>query len=936
MYTLRVLKEGRGGRAEMKRTGASADGRQDIHSILRKRIFDLESEVALLKRQNDDLQRTGTVSSLILETVSEIFTYQDTDHRFLWVNRATADSLGRRPDELVGRRCYEIRHQLKEHCKGCPISRAARTGKIEEGEITTKEGRVWFVQGYPVKDDRRKIVGFIEFCRDVTKQKQAREKSGKEHEKYRRMIETANEGVWEMDDRFRTTFANRRMAEILGYEPEEMIGRPFEWFLFEEDLEDHAAKKADRQLGKRAFYERKFRRKDGSTVWTTASATAIRNERGEFSGAFAMFTDITKRKEMEATLRESERRYRLLADNARDVIFVMDTNLNYTYISPSVRNLRGYEPEEVLKTSWTDALTPASLEVVRNTLARALEWDKAEGRDPSRSKTVELEVKVKDGSTIWTETKLSFLRDESSLPIGIMGVIRNITSRVRKDEILRARLRLSEFAADHTLDELLRKAVDEAEMLTGSGIGFIDFVERDQRTISLQMWSTNTLEKMCKAKFKRRHYNIDQAGMWADCIRERRPLIHNDLHAVPGRNGLPAGHVPVVRELVAPVVRCNHIVAVLGVGNKPRDYDSRDVEIVSLLADLAWDIAESKRAEEALRESEQKYHELFDKIRDGVMIVDPQTTQIVEANTATTNMYGYEPHGMAGLKATDISNEPEATFEAMTRTEPFIPLRYHKRKNGSAFPVEISNGSFTHKGKTFVISSIRDISERKRVEEALRASLDEKEILLREIHHRVKNNLAAIVGLVGLQRSAPGDTLPVHLTDLEARIRSMALVHEMLYESDDLSRIDLQRYFLELTEYLQTTYDPRGRISIGVNAERLGMNIDTAIPCGLVVNEIVTNALKYAFPNGDRRPGPDDSRVSVSMSAQDSTFTLSIADNGVGLPPSLDWTTTKTLGLRLVRMLGQHQLGGRMAMDVEAGTRFSLTFVSRKRKDGHG
>ncbi len=180
----------------------------------------------------------------------------------------------------------------------------------------------------------------------------------------------------------------------------------------------------------------------------------------------------------------------------------------------------------------------------------------------------------------------------------IYGFFQDITARKRMESVMKARLRLVECAASHSLDELLTATLDEVEAITGSQIGFYHFLAADQRMIDLHAWSTRTLRELCTAEGNDdRHYDIDRAGVWADCVRERRPVIHNDYAALPNKKDLPTGHAPVTRELVVPIFRENQIVAILGVGNKPADYGAEDVKVVSDFADLAWDIAARKRAE---------------------------------------------------------------------------------------------------------------------------------------------------------------------------------------------------------------------------------------------------------------------------------------------------------------------------------------------------
>jgi two-component sensor histidine kinase len=229
--------------------------------------------------------------------------------------------------------------------------------------------------------------------------------------------------------------------------------------------------------------------------------------------------------------------------------------------------------------------------------------------------------------------------------------------------------------------------------------------------------------------------------------------------------------------------------------------------------------------------------------------------------------------------------------------------------------------------------TIEDITERKRAEEALQASLAEKEVLLREVHHRVKNSLAAIIGLLALQRQViDNSTVTAALEDLSGRIKAMALVHEKLYRSENLSRIDIQDYLKALISHLRTSFGSRGNIRCTIAADGIEMDLDTAVPCGMIVNELITNSLKHGFPGDKPRPGASHCELTVSMEWDGTTYALVVADNGVGLPADLDWVATKSLGLRLVRMLGQHQLQGHIELDRTNGTRFTLTFGSRHRR----
>jgi len=356
------------------------------------------------------------------------------------------------------------------------------------------------------------------------------------------------------------------------------------------------------------------------------------------------------------------------------------------------------------------------------------------------------------------------------------------------------------------------------------------------------------------------------------------------------------------------------------------------------------DITERRKAEEALASQERKYRDLFEAHQDGISLfrINPDRTPapFLDVNEAAAAMVGYSKLQLAGMTAMDVEIEvpPDILAQRVTSLEQTGQIRFETvliAKDQRKIPVEVLARAIVYEGGPAVMNIVRDISERKQAETALQASLAEKEVLLREVHHRVKNNLAAIVGLFDLQRQALDDPQALTvLAELNGRIRSMSLVHEKLYRSDSLASIDFQEYLQSLISHLRTSFGT-ARIRCEIAAQGVPMPLDLAVPCGMIINELVTNALKYAFPENGTHPGDGDCRIHVAVSHDHTTFTLSVADNGIGLPADFDWSTAKTLGLTLVRMLGQHQLGGRYEVDLRQGTRFTLTFTPRTRNHAH-
>ena len=241
-----------------------------------------------------------------------------------------------------------------------------------------------------------------------------------------------------------------------------------------------------------------------------------------------------------------------------------------------------------------------------------------------------------------------------------------------------------------------------------------------------------------------------------------------------------------------------------------------------------------------------------------------------------------------------------------------------------------------------IVCVVRDITERKRAEEQIKASLEEKEVLLREIHHRVKNNLQVIASLLNLQEKDIEDKrLNEVFNNCRDRIFAMALVHDKLYQSENLANINFGEYIEALANTLFQTYRITGNIALKMDVEDVSLGIDSAIPCGLILNELISNSLKHAFP-GDREGEirialhAEGLRMEARVEADDGTasdsdgkITLIVSNNGVEFPEDLDFRNTESLGLQLVTLLAEDQLDGTIELDRSSGTAFKITFDAK-------
>lgn len=355
-----------------------------------------------------------------------------------------------------------------------------------------------------------------------------------------------------------------------------------------------------------------------------------------------------------------------------------------------------------------------------------------------------------------------------------------------------------------------------------------------------------------------------------------------------------------------------------------------DEDEIKWLIATGIDITKRIRIQAELEERENFLADIFSSIQDGISILDTEMN-IIGVNPTMEKWYSHRIP-LTGKKCWEVYHGRDSRCEECPSRE---TLKTRKTsfmivprigEDGSrtgwlelySFPfIDMTSGSL--KG---VIEYVRDITDRKAAEEKLTSSLKEKEILLKEVHHRVKNNLQVISGLLNLQAH--------HITDEKAlgvykesqnRVISMALIHQDLYQSMDLGKVNFADYVRNLAENLFASYGIKNdRVSLIVEAESQELVVDTAIPCGLVINELISNALKHGFP--DEREG----KIRITFAVlEDEEFILTVADDGVGFPEKMDPEKTGSLGMQLVTVLVQ-QLGGTLELDRTSGTSFTITF----------
>jgi PAS domain S-box-containing protein len=592
-----------------------------------------------------------------------------------------------------------------------------------------------------------------------------------------------------------------------------------------------------------------------------------------------------------------------------------DVDRNRMYWSEETFNIHDVPPEE--REQGSPGLVRRSIECYRpedrETIAAAFRACVEEGRPYD----LEFPFTSFAGRRLWMRTTARPVWENGRVSKAV-GNIMDITARKKSQALLEARVRLSELSATMDAKALLGAFVDEAEALTGSRIGFVHFVDENQTNLSLQTWSASTLDHFCTAAGEGLHYPLAQAGVWADALRQRKAVIHNDFANIPHRRGLPPGHAPVVRELVVPIFQGGRVVAVFGVGNKEDDYDEGDIELVSTLGGMAWDILSRAQSEEARRQSEEYLQAVFRVAPTGIGVV--RNRVLTRVNERVCEMTGYSQQELLGQSAR-ILYPTQDEFDFVGR-EKYRQIREKgtgevetrwQRKDGSVIDVLMASTPLDRNdlsvGVTF---TALDITERKRIQaELVQANLDlsattaratelaaqseaanrAKSEFLANMSHEIRTPLNGVLGMLQLIETTGLDAEQREY--VQTAITSSTRLTRLLSDILDISRIESGRLALSETDF--EVSDLKGSVLelFAPMARKKNLNLvfrlDPGVPRRLIGDEtrlrqilfnLVGNAMKFT------QRGEVSVEISqlLPRSASERRVLLCVNDTGPGIP----------------------------------------------------
>jgi PAS domain S-box-containing protein len=765
------------------------------------------------------------------------------------------------------------------------------------------------IPGYDEQGNQFEIFGV---ARDVTARKEAEEMLMQSHESYRTLVEEIADGIVIAGFDQKIVFANKAVLEITGIKTrEELIGRSLLEYLSPQQQKRSAERIRDVIEGKRVPFEIvEILHPNGSIVECESRPSLytymgkqtilvfLRNitaermlEKEQMRAQLAEETnlrlqnEIIERTRAERELSAAQTNLRLLIDSSIDMICASDNEGFITEFNKAAQKTFGYSKEEVLgkHVSFLYENPKQRIDVTHELM------------EGSGFFTGEVNNRKKNGEVFTALLSASVLRDENGKVVGTMGVSRDITDSMRAEK----ELRLSE--------EKYRAIYNQAYI----GIALVDtetdgYLDVNQRLSDMLGYSPEEL---------------------------RQKTVH-DLRLPGDLSRLPSGKDFIIRgfERIIDEHRYRHKngndVIVNVTISLVRSEDQRPLYFVYVYEDLT----PKRRAEEQIRLQAAKLNAIFESSSHMIWTVD-RNHRMTSFNRNQADWlrrsYGLNAYiGMSMNSGRMVSSSEYNNFwmqkieAALAGTAQHFETSFREPNGETTWREIFLNPIFDDAENVVEISAIaHDVTDKKQAEETLKQSLKEKEVLLKEVHHRVKNNLQVISSILNLQSSYVRDKRILEiLIESQNRIKSMAFVHESLYQTKDFSNISFQEYVGNISRNLVHSYSSsENPPDLKLDLDPVKLHLDTAIPCGLIINELLSNALKYAFRETTK------GEISISVKQKENRVTIIVADNGVGLPPDLDFRNTESLGLQLVISLVE-QINGKIKADTKKGTKFTIEF----------
>jgi PAS domain S-box-containing protein len=891
------------------------------------------------RRGREELSESEERFRAIASNTPDHILVQDRDLRYLLV---VNPQLGLTEADMIGRTDRDFLKEEDVEKLGAIKRRVLETGESIhlETSLQNSKGKHEFFEGVyvPRFDSAGRTAGLFGYFRNVTERKRAEKGLAESEEKFRVIFDNASDGMFLVDpETLGYHLCNRICVNMLGYSKDEFVNLKIADLHPEEEL-PFVAEQIDkfRRGGKGIIRDTRFKRKDGS-VFTADVSPALMSIGGK-KYLLIMFKDITERIRAEDALQESERKYRTLVDRSPDGIFIIDLKGSFISVNKAMCENLHYSEEELLNMRIMDIVPAEYLQLHRIRLERIL-------KEGGIRESGEYLVRGKDGKEHYIEVRsVPYLKENRV--IGVQGIAHDITDRKKAEEAL-----LQSEQRNKTLLESVNDYTYSVEIQNGRPVKTVHGLG---------------CEKV--AGFSPGDYSADP-DLWIQMVHfeDRKMVEHYADPLLEGRS-VPALEHRIIHKNGSVVWIRNTYVPKRDAGGKVTGYDGLIIDITARkLAEI-----ELRKSEAAQRNFSERLTRVleatnnlpkaksFDELCRNAVVFAKQLMNFdrtgiwlfLPDRRTMRGSFGMDENGNLrderGMRLPIVERHIRELIPSKKQIVLFEDedLRNHKGAivgKGSHVVAGLWNGDeiigllgadnlirkqpieeSDIKLLNLFSVSLGHLFTLKRAEEQIRKDLEEKNIMLKEIHHRVRNNLNVITSLLNLQsdRINTRDEALAAFEESKNRIYAMALVHSSLYKEGDFSSIDLSSFVQSLTQNLLQVY--KKDVQTDLRIEDFSLDLNTAVPCGLILNELVTNALKHAFK------GKSGGLVTIGFRMlKDNTCQLTVRDNGIGLPKEIDVGAAKSLGLVIVNQLVD-QIDGRLEVTRKEGTMFQIKFPAGK------
>lgn len=732
--------------------------------------------------------------------------------------------------------------------------------------------------------------------RDITDRRDIRRSLRESEERLRTIVRNTRDVFTVINEDGTILYQSPSIETVLGYEEDELIEESAFDYIHPDDRDEIAETFSELSgADEDNFYreECRIRDVDGNWIWLEIEASS--KYQSVWGGYLLVSRDITERKQTEKALRKRDSQFREMADNVDEVFWMHDTETNKVlYVSPAAEDIWGESRDNFLGSSerWLRSIVESDRERVKEHF----------GEHSRDEFDIEYRIERPDGEIRWIHDHGYPVKDDDGTVVRLVGTARDVTERKEAEMELEA-----------TIEELRKTTVSRnyLENIISTMPSTVMVVDDDGR-------------------IDRVNYALcDLLGY------SRQELLGTNIETVITDETWPGIEVLFKEESTETIQ------------NREVRYERKDETDLPVLFSashlkdpnsgfqgficVGLDISKRRETQEALEESERRFRQMAENINEVIYMYSADWSEMLYVNSQYEEIWGQSRSELEknprafldGIHSDDYDQVRSSLSRIANGEEMVLEYRVNKSEDDQRFVISEATPIQNEEGEvTRIVGSVRDITELKKTQEELEKAHDEKANLLKEVHHRVKNNMQIISSILSLHEQSDYRRPSRMLDECRNRITSMAMIHDMLYQSENLAEVSFDEYVEELVSSLvNLTPVPASSVDVSLNIEpSLELPLSQAVPCGLIIHELVSNACEHAF-EADR-----ENRLNVEIRDFNNHIVLRVQDNGPGFPEDFNPEEANSVGLEILRALAEHELGGTLKFDEDPMTTVEVEF----------